>query len=132
MTDDMHLLREYVTRKSNTAFEELRLAPRELGLFGGAAPSPRRDSGGGGRTKQLILLARKAASIRPKTMLAGWLYRTTRFAAAEALRTERRRRVREHEAYMQSTLMNSRGEGDWQQLSPFLDEALARLGRAEP
>jgi hypothetical protein len=47
------------------------------------------------------------------------------------MRGEHRRQRREQEAYMQSTLRESTDETVWNQLSPLLDEAMARLGRKE-
>jgi DNA-directed RNA polymerase specialized sigma24 family protein len=54
--------------------------------------------------KVFILLARKPGSIRNAHMLAGWLYRTTRFTAASTLRTERRQREHERAAMELNTL----------------------------
>ena len=51
-----------------------------------------------------IILARKADSLGDKTILAGWLCRTARYASAKALTIQRRRQQREQEAYMKSTL----------------------------
>jgi len=78
-----------------------------------------------------IILARKAASLRPDTILEGWLHETTRLTALSFLRGERRRQFREQEAYMQSTLQESTGDAVWQQLSPLLDEAMSRLGKKD-
>ncbi len=43
-------------------------------------------------------LARKAAVIPPKTILSGWLFRAARFAGANVVRSEFRRKRREWEA----------------------------------
>ena len=48
-----------------------------------------------------LLLVRKAKSFRPGTVVVSWLFRTTQFVAARALRTEHRRQRREIEAKRQ-------------------------------
>jgi uncharacterized protein (TIGR03435 family) len=78
-----------------------------------------------------LILARKAARLRPDTVLAAWLHETARFVSASFLRGEARRRRREQEAYMQSKLQESTAEPVWEQLAPLLDEAIGRLGKAD-
>ncbi|HEY5042389.1 MAG TPA: sigma-70 family RNA polymerase sigma factor [Verrucomicrobiae bacterium] len=85
-----------------------------------------------------MILARKAKSLGPKTVLPGWLCRTARNVSANALTRQRRRQHREHEAYMQSTL-NRGGDAPspptdeeiWTQIAPLLDDALGELGQKD-
>jgi RNA polymerase sigma factor (sigma-70 family) len=131
MTDDMDLLRGFVTRQSDSAFSEL--VALRVKLVHSAALRQVRDPHLAEEITQavFIILARKAKSLGRKTFLPGWLHRTTRYVAADALRTQRRRQIHEHEAYMQSTLTDPHEEAAWQQLSPVLDEAMARLRPAD-
>ena len=59
------------------------------------------------------------------------LYETTRFAAARLLRTNARRRAREQEAYMQSTLNEADPAAVWEKLSPHLEAAMSRLAERD-
>ena len=123
----MELLREYASRQSEPAFEAL--AARHVGLVHSAALRQVRDPGLAEEITQtvFIILARKAGSLGPHTILPGWLYRTTRYVAAAALKAQRRRERREQEAHMLSTPNETQADAVWEQLAPLLDEAMAQL-----
>jgi RNA polymerase sigma factor (sigma-70 family) len=138
--NDMDLVREFARDHSDAAFNEL--VRRHLNLVYSVA---RRCTGNDGDAHDVtqavfIILARKAAGLREKTLLTGWLYETTRFAAARLLRTNARRHAREQEAYMQSTLneadkdlsRHSEATADvWEKLSPHLEAAMDKLNAAD-
>ena len=127
MNDDLELLRAYAERQSEPAFETL--VRRHLDLVYSAALRQARQPALAEEITQtvFIILARKAGSISSKTILPGWLYRTTRYAAAAAMKMQRRREMREQEAHMQSLIPESQSEPDWDALSPLLDDAMAQL-----
>jgi RNA polymerase sigma factor (sigma-70 family) len=78
-----------------------------------------------------IILARRARSLGPKTVLSGWLYHAARLTAANFLRSETRRSRREQEAFMQSTLDDTQQGTLWLELSPLLDNAMANLKQSD-
>jgi RNA polymerase sigma factor (sigma-70 family) len=77
-----------------------------------------------------IVLARRAQSINPK-YLAGWLVNTARLAARDALRSRNRQQKREAEAAQMRSEITSSEEPTAQQITPLLDDALARLSDAD-
>ena len=127
--DDLELIREYAIRQSERAFETL--VGRYVNLVYSAARRQVKDIHLAEEITQtvFIILARKAKSLGPGTILSSWLYRTTQYVAADALRTLRRRQKREQEAYMQSTLQGAEPETEsvWEEISPLLDEGIAHL-----
>src|ERR1700690_723531 len=114
MTDDMALVREYARNRSESAFAAL--VSRHLNLVYSVALREVHDPHLAGEVTQaaFIILSRKAGSLRPKTILSGWLCRTARYVSAEMLRSQRRRQKREQEACMQS-LLNETESGAWMQ-----------------
>ena len=128
---DMELVWNYHQQGSEEAFAEL--VRRHISLVYSAALRPVGIAAQAEEITQavFIILARKAASLRPDTVLEGWLYETTRLTSLSFLRRERRRQLHEQEAYMQSTLQEPGEASAWQQLAPLLDEAMSRLGKKD-
>src|ERR1051325_11675126 len=93
--EDLQLLREYAENRSERAFAEL--VRRHVDLVYSAALRLMGDAMPAQDVTQMVFirLARKAGSLREGTILAGWLYRTTRFVAETVRRSEWRRRQRE-------------------------------------
>ncbi|MGC9942738.1 MAG: sigma-70 family RNA polymerase sigma factor [Verrucomicrobiota bacterium] len=76
-----------------------------------------------------ILLARKAKSLSPKTVLSGWLYQAARLTTASLIKRELRRQRREQELYLQTS--TEPVTPLWEQISPLLDDAMGRLGEED-
>src|SRR6202142_1191865 len=110
MNDDLTLLREYARGNSEEAFAAL--VTRHVNLVYSVALRQVRDPQLAEEITQavFIILARKADSLGPKTILSGWLCRTARYASANALTIQRRRQRREQEAHMQTILNEPESE----------------------
>src|SRR6266542_1085545 len=127
MTDDAQLLRSYTEERAEQAFGEL--VARHIDLVYSAAL---RVVGGDRHLAQDVTqtvfadLARKARNLPREVVLAGWLYRHTCFTAANAVRTERRRQIREKTA-MEMNALHDTTEPNWEQIAPVLDEAMNQL-----
>lgn len=131
-TTDGDLLRRYVRDHSEAAFEEL--AQRHLGLvYSAALRQVNQNAHLAQDVTQMVFtdLARKAGKLMRHSSLAGWLYTSTRYAAANARRSESRRSVREQEAYAMQGLQSAEPQPDWTQISPLLDEAMHSLTEAD-
>lgn len=127
MIDDMDLVRQYARGKSEEAFATL--VSRHVSLVYSVALRQVRDPDLAEEITQtvFIILARKADSLSPRTVISGWLYRTARHAAAKALTLRSRRQNREHEAYMQSQLTGTETDA-WKEIEPLLETAMEQLG----
>ncbi len=131
---DAQLLRQYAAQRSEAAFSEI--VARHAGLVYSAAlrqldsPDLARD------VAQSVFtdLARKAPSLADKlsgdASLAGWLYRSTRFAARDRMRGDRRRQARERQV-MEHFDATAESAPQWEQVRPVLDEAMAELSEED-
>lgn len=131
MTDDAELLRDYAEAHSEQAFTAL--VQRHVNVVYFAAL---RRVGGDAHLaddvtqKVFADLARKASSLKERAVITGWLYTSTRFAAAQAVRSERRRKIHEQEAHTMHEL-HSAPEPDWNTLRPIIDEAMDELNERD-
>src|SRR5260221_14117309 len=137
MTDDAESLRRYAGNRDEDAFAEL--VRRHLGLVYHAAL---RQCGGDVHRAEDVAqtvftdLARKAAKLARRPVLAGWLYTSTRYAASQAVRGEARRQAREQEAHAMNELLAdtpAHGEpvAEWERLRPVIDDALHALSERD-
>ncbi len=126
--DDMELLREWVRRGSEDAFRSL--VDRHINLVYSTARRLLFNSHEAEEVTQtvFILLARKANNLSGQTVLAGWLYRATGYAAAQMLRAEGRRR---HRLETLSNMDSIQADSVWERIQPLLEEAMSRLGQAD-
>jgi RNA polymerase sigma factor (sigma-70 family) len=134
--NDSELLESYAKTGAQAAFSEV--VGRHLDLVFSAAL---RQVGGDHHLAQDVAqavfcdLARKAGELSRYKVLAGWLYTSTRFAAAKKIRAEQRRLAREHEAFtMQETFTFPGGSADalnTNQLNAILDEVMHQLKEPE-
>jgi RNA polymerase sigma factor (sigma-70 family) len=119
--DDMQLLSKYVHERDEKAFAEL-VSRHTSWVFSVC----RRRVGDRSLAEDVtqavfIVLAAKASSLPPTTVLAGWLTRTAQYASADAIKRQRRRRYHEAKAAVMQT------RADDQTTSHGPSELLARV-----
>lgn len=131
MGEDARLLRDYAESGSDRAFTALvdryfnlvyatalRIANGDVHFAQDVAQSVFTD------------LANKAKFLPRDLLLGGWLYKHTCFLAANAVRKERRRRIREKQAFEMNSV-NDESAPIWSSVGPVLDEAMGRLGNGD-
>lgn len=134
MTDDATLLQRYARERSQNDFAEL--VRRHLDfVYSAALRQVNGDTHLAKDVAQLVFtdLARKASAVAGHRVLAGWLFTSTRYAAAKLVRANQRRQRREQEALLMQDIEGSDGgaQPDWERIRPVLDEALASLNERD-
>jgi len=134
MIEDAELLRRYAMNRNEADFAEV--VGRHVNLvYSAALRQVNGDAHLAQDVTQVVFtdLARKAARLAQHRVIAGWLFTSTRFAAAKAVRGEQRRHGRELEAQrMHDILHEESGDlPDWSQVRPVLDEVLAELNEPD-
>jgi RNA polymerase sigma factor (sigma-70 family) len=125
---DIELVWEYAKRGSEEAFTTL--VRRHVNFVYSAALRQVRDVTAAEEITQaaFIVLSRKAHKLDERTIVSAWLYRTTRFAAADFLKIRARRLKYEQEA---AQMERETSDAAWSEIEPFLDEAVNRLGETD-
>lgn len=125
---DSELLREYVQTHSDQAFGEL--VRRHIDWVSSAAlrQTGNRQLADDVTQAAFIALAIKARSLCSDRPLEPWLFQVTRHAAANAMRSETRRKRHEQRAAAMTPESSSvLTEAEWEQLAPVLDELVDKL-----
>ncbi len=128
---DQQLLREYAQRRAEGAFGEL--VRRHVDLVYSAALRMVRDAHLAEDVTQAVFLAlsQSAGQLTERPVLSGWLHRTTQNLAANAVRSDVRRRAREQEAAAMNDLLATEPGAGWEEIAPHLDAALGELSEPD-
>ncbi|MDB6029182.1 MAG: polymerase, sigma-24 subunit, subfamily [Verrucomicrobiales bacterium] len=128
---DSQLLRAYVESHSEAAFAEM--VRRHVDFVYSAALRMVCNSDLAQDVTQcvFIALAKNAAQLTDHPVLSGWLHRTAQHIAAQTVRTNKRRDVREQKAAAMNELLTSGTDSTWEDIAPELDAALSELSNAD-
>jgi RNA polymerase sigma factor (sigma-70 family) len=125
---DQQLLQRYTQEGCEDAFTEL--VRRYLYLVQSTANHTLGDRCLAEEASQsvFIILARKAGTLSSRVILSGWLYRATRYAAANMMKTEQRRREKEEEIVRMQELTTLPSVESCDPATDQITGALAQLG----
>jgi RNA polymerase sigma factor (sigma-70 family) len=126
---DIQLLARDRRYHAEDAFAEI--VRRHIGLVYSAALRQVRSPQLAEEVAQSVFtsLARDAERLRPDTILTAWLYQVTHHTAANVVRGEVRRQLREQIA-TEMNAMNATA-ADWTHIEPLLDEAMHALDETD-
>jgi RNA polymerase sigma factor (sigma-70 family) len=128
---DQQLLQDYAEHRAEGAFAEL--VRRHVNLVYSVAVRMVHDAHLAEDIAQdvFVALAKDARRLRNGCALPGWLHHTAQHLAANAVRTEVRRRAREREAVSRNELLATESNPTWEVIAPHLDAALGELSESD-
>ncbi|HEX4606756.1 MAG TPA: sigma-70 family RNA polymerase sigma factor, partial [Urbifossiella sp.] len=124
---DADLLAAFVDDRDPEAFAALvrRHGPMVLGVCRRVVRDP--DAADDAFQAVFLVLARRAAEVRPRNRVGGWLYGVAYRTALKARAVRARRRTRESQVDAMPEPAAPPAADGWDDLKPVLDEELARL-----
>lgn len=131
---DQQLLRDYACHRSEPAFAEL--VRRHVDLVYSAARRMVADPHQAEDVAQAVFVAlsQNAGQLTGHPVLSGWLHRTAHNLAANAVRANVRRQLREQETALMNQLLSDSGSvipPAWADIAPHLDDALGELTESD-
>jgi len=78
-----------------------------------------------------LALAQSARRLTGRPVLSGWLHRAAQNLAANTVRSDVRRRIREQESAVMNELHAAGNEANWEEIAPHLDAALGELSEPD-
>src|SRR5258708_10432382 len=78
-----------------------------------------------------VAFAQNARQLTDRPVISGWLHRTTQNLAANAVRSDVRRRAREQEAAAMNELLANEPDAAWEHICPLHDSALGELNEVD-
>ncbi len=130
MTRSLELLDRYKQDRSEEAFQEIVRLHLDM-VYAAALRQLNGNTHLAEDVAQTVFasLARKAHGLSRETILSAWLYRYASNTAKHVARSERRRRVREHNAAIMDELNvpTQPDESHWKELVSLIDNAVQRL-----
>ncbi|HEX5223178.1 MAG TPA: sigma-70 family RNA polymerase sigma factor [Verrucomicrobiae bacterium] len=128
---DQELLRNYIERKSDSAFAAL--VERYIDLVHSAALRMSGDPHSAKDITQCVFVAlfQSARQLTDRSTLAGWLHNTARNLAAKEIRSQIRRRTREQEVAAMKELLTTDTAANWEEIAPHLDAAVGEVNEPE-
>ena len=130
MMEDVQLLREYVRSGSQEAFAEL--VRRHVDFVYSTALRQVRDPAAAEDVTQIVFIAlsRRAAGLRPDSVLSAWLFKAARLASRNVLRMQFRRTRHEQKAAEMRPTDDNPPDAAWEKVEPQLNDALDRLNQS--
>jgi RNA polymerase sigma factor (sigma-70 family) len=125
------LLRDYVEKHSEAAFAELVRRYVDF-VYSTARRMVGNEQAAQDVTQSVfVALARDARKLIRRPVLSGWLHCTSRNIAANALRSDARRRARELQAAIMNESQSDQPGDLWERIAPQIDAALGELSRSD-